>query len=66
MEEIVGHDTFSKFDYQKFSNGSQTFRTTYLGPPATPRGHNSGAEGHFVVSTKPLNWVISGLADTIK
>ena len=32
MEVNVGQDTFSKFDYQKFSNGSQTFRTTYLGP----------------------------------
>ena len=32
MEVNVGQDTFSKFDYQKFSNGSQSFRTTYLGP----------------------------------
>ena len=32
MEANVGQDTFSKFDYQKFSNVSQSFRTTYLGP----------------------------------
>ena len=32
MEVNVGQDTFSKFDYQKFSNGSHSFRTTYLGP----------------------------------
>ena len=36
MEANVGQDTFSKFDYQKFSNGSQTFRTTYLGPLIPP------------------------------